>query len=113
MMPRPQKATRRSLASISATSRCLYPQPVPGIEAAGRLGRQLVPVQQVPTSRARLAAVSARRRVPAPLCDQREAHRLERLELAGHAVAAALFAGAARAASERVLDRAQRELELE
>src|SRR6185503_17461106 len=109
MMPRPQKATRRSLASISATSRCLDPQPVPGLEAAGRFRRQLVPVQQVPTRRARLAAVSAGRGVPAPLGDQREAHRLERLELARNAVAAALPAGAARAAPERILDRAQRE----
>ena len=98
---------------MSATSRGLDPQPVAGPEAAGRLRRQLLAVQQVPTRRARLAAVSAGRRVAAPLGDQREAHLVQRLELAHDAVAAAVPPGAARAAPQRVLDRAQRELELE
>src|SRR3954454_17020384 len=98
MMPRPQKATSRfSLPAMSATSGDLDPQPVSGSEVARRLRRQLVPVQQVPTRRAVLAAVRAGRGVTAALGDQRVAHRVERLQLADHAVAATVPPGAARA----------------
>src|SRR5215210_2741054 len=104
MIPRPQKATGPiSVFAMSATSGRLDSQPVPRAERARRLGRQLVPVQQVPTRPARLAAVRARRRVPAALRDQRVAHLVERLQLADHAVAAALAPAAARAAPQRVL----------
>src|SRR5262245_10360456 len=114
MIPRPQKATlRTSPSAISATSGGLDAQPVSGAERARRLRRQLVPVQQVPTRRARLAALGAGRGVAAALRDQREAHLVERLELAGDAVAAAVAAGAPRAVAARVRNRPQRELELE
>src|SRR5919107_2120398 len=102
MIPRPQKATAvgraagstgceallSSALAMSATSGGLDSQPVSGAERARRLGRQLVPVQQVPTRTAGLAAVRAGRCVPAALGDQRVAHLLERLQLADHAVAA-------------------------
>src|SRR6266545_7022727 len=128
MMPRPQKATRRpapapgdarcaamssSAPAISATSGRLDPQPVSGAEGAGRLRRQLVPVQEVPTRRAGLAALRAGRSVAAALGDEREAHLVECLELADDAVAAALPSRPAGAPPERVPDRPQRELELE
>ena len=98
---------------MSATSRCLDSQPVAGMEVARRLRRQLLAVDEVLTPRARLATIGARRRMAAALGDQRVAHLGERLELAHHAVAAARAPRAARAAAQRVLDRAQRELQLE
>src|SRR4051812_11009938 len=102
MIPSPQKAIRPwSLRSISATSGRLDPQPVSGPEGARRLRRQLLPVQQVPTRRAILAAVRARRRVAAALGDQREAHLGERLQLADDPVATPVLARSARAAPER------------
>src|SRR5215212_490114 len=122
MIPRPQKATRRAPApggarcaamasslslAISASSRGLDAQPVSGPEGARRLRRQLLPVQQVPTRRAVLAAVRAPRPEAPALGDQGVAHLVERLELADDAVAAAMRAAAAGAAPQRVLDRAQ------
>src|SRR5215218_6739759 len=110
MIPRPQKATRPiSLVAMSATSGGLDSQPVSGAERSRRLGRQLVPVQQVPTRPARLPAVRARGRVAAALRDERVAHLVERLQVTHHAVAAALAPRPAGATPERVLDRAQRE----
>src|SRR5829696_8319010 len=113
MIPRPQNATRavagslgrRAAASssplaMSATSGGLDSQPVSGAERARGLGRQLPPVQQVPTRTARFAAVRAGRRVQAALGDERVAHLVERLELADHAVAAAVAAGPAGAAPQ-------------
>jgi hypothetical protein len=47
------------------------------------------------------------------LGDEREVHLVHGLELADHAVAAPVASGTARAAPQRVLDGAQRELELE
>src|SRR5215210_2127774 len=127
MIPSPQKATRPAPApggarcaamsscslAISATSGRLDPQPVSRLEGARRLRLQLRPVQQVPTRRALLAARRSGRRVSAALRDERVAHLGERLQLADDAVAAAPAPGAARAAPERVLDRTQRELELQ
>ncbi len=63
--------------------------------------------------RPRLAACGTARRVAATLGDQRERHLGERFELAHDAVAAAMAPGAARSATQRVLEDAQRELALE
>src|SRR5688572_18561254 len=101
MIPRPQKATAVGGAAgsagceamlfsplaMSATSGGLDSQPVSGAERASRFGRQHVPVQQVPTRTARLAAVGSGRCVPAALGDERVAHLVERLQLADHPVA--------------------------
>src|SRR5215216_842142 len=113
MIPSPQKAIRPCSLAISTTSRRLDPQPVSRPEGARCLRRQLLPAQQVPTSRAVLAAVGAGRGVTAPLGDEREAHLGERLQLADDPVAATVPAGTARAAPERVLHGPQRELQLE
>src|SRR5512133_667344 len=112
MIPRPANATR-SRPAMSTTSRCLDSQSVAGAQRAGRLGRELLAVEQVPTPGARLATVGAGRGMAAALRDQRVAHLRQRLELAYHAVPAAPAAGTARAAPQRVLDRAKRELQLE
>src|SRR5215212_9631389 len=104
MIPSPQKAIRpapapggarcaamsSSLPAISATSGRLDAQPVSRLEGARRLCRQLLPVQQVPTRRAVLAALRAGRRVAAALGDQGVAHLGERLQLADDPVAAAV-----------------------
>src|SRR5688572_32823414 len=108
MIPRPQKATFSSGSlAISATSGGLDSQPVSGTEGARRLRRQLFPVQQVPAGGSGLAPLGAGRRVAAALGDEREAHLLERLQLAHDAVSAPVRAGAARPVPERVLDGAQ------
>src|SRR5215208_7145584 len=88
MMPSPTKPIFSSSA-MSATSRGLDSQPVAGLQRSRCLRRQLVAVDEVPTLRAGLATIRARRGVPAPLRDQRVAHLGERLQLAHHAVAAA------------------------
>src|SRR4051794_39548377 len=97
MIPRPRNATRSGFA-MSATSRGLDSQPVAAPERTGGLRGDLVTVDEVATGGARIAPVRALRPVPAPLGDQRVGHLLERLDLANHAVAAALRAGAARPA---------------
>src|SRR5918994_7296692 len=111
MMPSPTKPTE-SLA-MPATSRCLDPQPLSGAQLAARLRLQLLAVEEVAAPLARLAAVRARRGVAAALGQQGIAHVGESLDLAHDAVAAAVRPGAARLAPQRVLDDAQRELELE
>src|SRR5688500_18085226 len=112
MIPRPTKPTF-SIPAMSATSRCLDSQPVAGAQYARRLARELLAVDPVPTPSAGLATVGAGRRVSAALGDQRVAHLGQRLELACHAVTAAVAPGAARAAPDGVLHRPQRELQLE
>src|SRR3954451_5742445 len=112
MIPSPTNPTR-SRPAMPTTSRCLDSKSVARAERAGRLARQLLAVDQVPTPGAGLATVRSRRGVAAALGDQRIAHLGQRLQLADHAVAAGLAAGAARAAPQRVLDRTQRELQLE
>src|SRR3954447_2994761 len=82
---------------------------LPAEEASRRLRRELLAVEQVAPAGAVRAAAGARRRVPAALRQQRVRHRLERLDLADHAVAAALRSGAAAAAADRVAHDAQRE----
>src|SRR5439155_24287322 len=77
------------LLSMSASSRCLDPQPPARPQDAGRLRRRLLAVDQVPARLARRSARGARRCVAAALGDQRVAHLRERLELADDAVAAA------------------------
>src|SRR5690242_10012195 len=120
MIPMPRKATffisciRGRLAlAVSAAARRLDSQPVAGLQRARRLRRQLVAVQQVAAGLSRRAAGGARRRMAAALGDQREAHLVERLELTLDAIPAAELAGAARPAPDRVLDGAQRELQLQ
>src|SRR3954447_8244640 len=98
---------------MSSASRGLDPQPLAGPQATAGLRRQLLAVQQVPALGAGLAARGARRRVPAALGEQREAHAGQRLELADHPVAAAWGPRAARAAPDGVADDAERELQLE
>ena len=93
--------------------RGLDSQAIAGAERTGGLRRQLVAVQQVAAALAVRAAVGAGRRVPAALGEQRVAHVGQRLDLAHDAVAAAVLAVAAAAPAQRVLDRAQRELQLE
>src|SRR4051812_50008343 len=106
MIPSPRNATFSRFA-MSATSWGLDPQPVAAPQSTGGLGRDLVAVHEVAPAGARLAAGGAARRVAAALGDQRPAHLVERLDLAHHAVAAALGAPAARVAPHRVLHPAQ------
>src|SRR5688500_3182678 len=88
---RPWLASR----TVAAAPRRLDPQSIARLEVAGRLRRQLAPVQQVAPARTVRTARAPARSVPAALGDQREPHRRERLELAHEAVAAAPRAGAA------------------
>src|SRR5687768_12879129 len=111
MMPSPTKPTESR--AMPATSRCLDPQPLTGAQATARLRLQRLAVEQVAPALARPAAGRARRGVAAALGEQGVAHVGERLDLAHHAVAAAVGAVAARAAAQPVLHDAQRELELE
>src|SRR3954447_9452915 len=112
MMPSPRKATRSRLA-MSTTSRGFDPQTVTGSQATGRLRFDVLAVDAVAAARARLAAVGAARGGAAALGQQRVGHVAEGLELADDAVAAALLAVPAGVAPDRVLDGAQRELQLE
>src|SRR4051794_33283692 len=112
MIPRPRNATRSGFA-MSATSGGLDSQPVAAPQSTGGLGRRLVAVHEVAARGAWLASGGALRPVTAALGDERVGHLLERLDLADHAVAAAMPAFAAGTAAHRVLDGAQRELELE
>src|SRR5918994_4385420 len=111
MMPSPMKP--RGSFAMSATSWRLDPKGLTGRETTARLGRELLPIEQVAPAGARPAARRARRGVAPALREQGEVHRGERLELAHHAVAAGLRPGAARAAADRVLAHPERELELE
>src|SRR3954451_3583478 len=111
MIPSPMNPT--ASRAMPATSRCLDPQPLAGPQATGRLGGELLAVEQVAPPLARLPAVRARRSVPPALREQREVHRRQRLQLADDPVAPAEAPRAARAAADRVGDHAQRELELE
>src|SRR4051812_2968306 len=104
MIPSPTNPTR-SRPAMPTTSRCLDSKSVAGAERAGRLARQLLAVDQVPTPGAGLATVRSRRGVAAALGDQRVAHLGQRLQLADHAVAAGLAARAAPAPPEGGLDR--------
>ena len=99
-----QSALRRPEA---AAARCLDAHALAG----ARRRTTLLPPTSRPScvlrpARARLAAAQAERRERAPLGEDRDAHRLEELELAHHAVAAAAAARAARAAPQRELDAA-------
>src|SRR5215210_9114628 len=100
MIPSPTKPT--ASPAMPATSRCLDPQSLPGAQATDRLGRQLGAVQEVAPERAGTAAVRAGRAVAATLGEQGVAHVRQRLELAHHAVAAAVAARAARAAAQAI-----------
>ena len=84
---------------MAAPAGGLDPQALAGRERAGRLGLDRPAVEQIDADGPVLPAVGAARRVTAALGDQRELHRLERLELADDAVAAAVSPGAARAAA--------------
>src|SRR5436309_14554443 len=118
MMPSPMNPTRSIFsilrgAAVPAGTRRLDTQPVTGAQPPRRLGRQLFAVEEVAPGPARRAPVRPRRRVAPALGDQGVLHLLERLDLAHDAVAAAKAARAPASAAHRVLDDAQRELELE
>src|SRR3989440_2004937 len=68
----------------------------------GGLAWQRPPVERVAPAGARLTPRCAGRAVAAALGDEREAHLLERFELAHDAIAAAVASGAARAAAHGV-----------
>src|SRR5208283_3788593 len=108
MIPSPRNPMRSpaGIAPSSTTGR-FDAQPLRRLQPAGDLAGERAPVS------APGAAARARRPMAAALSDQREVHRLERLQLAHDAVAAAVPAGAAGAAPQRVLDHAQREFALE
>src|SRR4051812_7033576 len=112
MIPSPRNATRSGLA-MSATSGGLDSQPVAAPERTCGLGWDLLSVHKVASRGAGLAAAGALGAVAPALGDERVRHLVERLELADHPVAAAVGAVAARPPPHRVLDRPQRELELE
>ena len=91
-------------AAIPAAARGLDAQPLAGVEAADRLGRQLLAVEQVAAGRSVTAPVRARRQMTPAFGDQLVAEGREGLEFADHAVAAMEFARAARVAAQAVLD---------
>src|SRR3954447_17607232 len=107
MIPRPRNATRSGFA-MSATSGGLDSQPVAAPQRTAGLRADLLAVHEVASRIAGLAAVRALRPLPAPLGDERVGHLVERLDLADHAVAAAVRAGPSRPSPHRVLDRPQR-----
>ena len=98
---------------MAASSGGLEPEPVTDAQATCRLGAQLLAVEQVAPRCAGLSAVGARRGVTPALGDERVLHLRERLDLADDAVAPVVAPGAAAAAPARVLDDAQRELDLQ
>src|SRR4051812_16234105 len=104
MIPRPRNATRSGFA-ISATSGGLDSQPVAAPQRTCGLGRDLLAVHEVAPGLARLASVRALRPVAAALGDQRVRHLVQGLELAHHAVAAAVLPGPAGTPADRVLHR--------
>ena len=75
--------------AVTAAARSLDAQAVARGELARALRRDLLAVHEVAAAGAVLAAVAAAGRVSAAFGDQGVAHRRERLELAGDAVAAA------------------------
>ena len=98
---------------MSAASRGLDSQPVAGAQRA-----EALPGNSSPFSRFLPGAPGSPPSTPggavaAPLGDQRVAHLVERLELAGHAVAAARRPAPPESRRSAYLDGAQRELELE
>src|SRR5688572_11457231 len=109
MIPSPMKPMR-SRSAMAASSRGLDPQAHARPQATRRLRGQLLAVEQVAPARAGLAPVRAARRVAPALGEQREAHLVERLQLAHDAVAAAVAAGAAGVAADGVLDNTHGEL---
>src|SRR4051812_815453 len=112
MIPSPRNATRSGFA-MSATSGGLDSQPVAAPERTGGLRRHGFAVHEVEALGARLATGGTLRRVAAALGDQRVRHVRQGLDLAYHAVAAAVYARPARVAAHGVLDSAEGELELE
>src|SRR4051812_36336016 len=85
MIPKPMNPTA---SAKSATSRRLDPKSLTRPQATARLRRQRLAVEQVAPARAGLPALRARRRVATPLGEEREAHRLARLDLPHDAVPA-------------------------
>src|ERR1700759_348098 len=88
----------------------LDPQPLPRVQLADRLRRQLLAVEQVAPAPPGLAAIRARRGMTPAFGDERVVQRREGLDLADHAVATPEPAVAARAATQRVLHHPHREL---
>src|SRR2546429_2609793 len=71
-------------------------------EIARRLRRERLAVQEIAAGHSRLPPAFALRRAGPPFADQREPAILERLELAYHALAAAVTAGSAGSTPQRV-----------
>src|SRR5688572_14193816 len=114
MMPSPRNATRLiGPAAMATTSRGLDSQPIAAREATERLGWEILGVEEVATGLPVASAVGAGGSVAAALGEQRVGHVGLSLELADDAVPAVVLAAAAAVSSHGVLDRAQRELELE
>src|SRR5262245_61716478 len=111
MIPSPMNPTARS--AMPTTSRRLDPQRLTAGQATARLRGQLLAVDEVAALGARFAALRSRRSVAAALGEQRVVHVRERLQLADHAVAAAVLPGAAGVPAHRVGGDADGELELE
>src|SRR5262245_4150919 len=88
-------------------------QAVSRSEPALALGGHGLPVQQVASLRSRRAAIAAGRRMPSALADQRVAHRLECLQLARDAVAAAVRTRPTAAVAHRELGHPDRIFRLE
>src|SRR5450755_1018766 len=98
---------------MTTTARSLDPQPLTGRQLAHRLRRQFLAVEQVSPGLAGVPSGGPRWAVPTAFGDQRVVKRRERLELADHTISALVPPPPTGAAPERVLHRAQWELELE
>src|SRR5436190_13256755 len=98
MIPSPRNEIRSS-AAMPTSTRGLDPQPLAGAQGTGGLGRQLVAVQEIAPRLARFAAVRTARPVSAAFREERELHLAEGLQLADHAVPAAVASRAARVAA--------------
>src|SRR5262245_48254262 len=101
------------LRTESAPARRLDPEAIAGAQIPLALGRDRFAVEQIPTRGTRGAPLPALRGMPAPLADQRVAHRPERLELACDSVATSVAALAAAPVPYRELCDAHRILGLE
>src|SRR6202035_2015937 len=117
MIPRPRKTIRSTVSSgdiseSSPTGR-FDAQPPAAAQRARALAGGGAPAVAVPPGRPRQSAMGAARGMAPALGDQREGHLAQRLELAHHAVPAAVPSGAPGSPSQRILQDPQREFPLE
>src|ERR1700677_2376304 len=122
MIPRPRKPTTPTPPAALLSLSCMPEssptwrfdaQPLAGVQLAGALGWQQLPVEQVAPARPGGSALRATWRVAPALCDQRELHLAPRSELAHDAFPAAVQSGSAGASTQGVRAHAQREFPLE